>query len=88
MSSTHGPRPLRWVKSTHSGGEGGNCIEWAWVKSTYSGGEGGQCIEWAAEHAAATGEFLVRDSKDPNGPRLTLTREGFAGLVEFAKHHG
>ncbi|MEU9334069.1 DUF397 domain-containing protein [Streptomyces sp. NPDC048290] len=70
MSSTHGPRPLRWVKST------------------YSGGEGGQCIEWAPEHAAATGEFLVRDSKDPNGPRLALTREGFAGLVEFAKRHG
>ncbi|MFC3347780.1 DUF397 domain-containing protein [Streptomyces echinoruber] len=70
MSSTHGPRPLRWVKST------------------YSGGEGGQCIEWAPEHAAATGDFLVRDSKDPNGPHLTLTREGFTGLVEFAKRHG
>ncbi|MFY1677281.1 DUF397 domain-containing protein [Streptomyces sp. WMMC905] len=70
MSSTHGPRPLRWVKST------------------YSGGEGGQCIEWAPEHAAATGELLVRDSKDPNGPHLALTREGFSALVEFAKHHG
>ncbi|MEN3584105.1 DUF397 domain-containing protein [Streptomyces sp. ZYX-F-203] len=70
MSSTHGPRPLRWVKST------------------YSGGEGGQCIEWAPEHAAASGEFLVRDSKDPNGPHLALTREGFSALVEFAKHHG
>ncbi|CAL9480152.1 DUF397 domain-containing protein [Streptomyces albus] len=59
-----------------------------WVKSTYSNGQGGECIEWAPEHAAATGEFLVRDSKNPNGPRLTLNREGFAGLVEFAKHHG
>ncbi|AWK09773.1 DUF397 domain-containing protein [Streptomyces spongiicola] len=58
-----------------------------WVKSTRSGGEG-QCIQWAPDHARATGEFLVRDSKDPNGPHLTLTREGFAGLVEFAKHHG
>jgi Domain of unknown function (DUF397) len=57
-----------------------------WVKSTYSGGEG-QCIEWAPDHARATDEFLVRDSKDPNGPHLTLTREGFAGLVEFAKTH-
>ncbi|MEV2218143.1 DUF397 domain-containing protein [Streptomyces sp. NPDC050997] len=70
MSSTHGHRPLRWVKSTYSGGEGGNCIE------------------WAPEYAAATGEFLVRDSKDLNGPHLALTREGFSGLVEFAKHHG
>jgi hypothetical protein len=57
-----------------------------WVKSTYSGGEG-QCIEWAPEHARATGEFLIRDSKDPYGPHLTLTHEGFVGLVEFAKHH-
>ncbi|MFY1677464.1 MULTISPECIES: DUF397 domain-containing protein [unclassified Streptomyces] len=69
MSTTPDPQPMRWVKSTHSGGEG-------------------QCIEWAPDHARATGEFLVRDSKGPNGPHLTLTREGFTGLVEFAKHHG
>lgn len=58
-----------------------------WVKSTYSGGEG-QCIEWAPDHARATGEFLIRDSKTPDGPHLTLTHEGFTSLVEFAKHHG
>ncbi len=38
------------------------------------------------DHAAATGEFLVRDSKHPHGPRLTLTRTGFTGLVRLAKH--
>ncbi|UNO41559.1 DUF397 domain-containing protein [Streptomyces sp. MST-110588] len=70
MSSTPDPQPMRWTKSTHSGGDGG------------------QCIEWAPDHARATGEFLVRDSKDPNGPRLALTRAGFAGLVQFAKRHG
>ncbi|MFH9297946.1 DUF397 domain-containing protein [Streptomyces sp. NPDC017520] len=59
-----------------------------WVKSSYSNGQGAECIEWAPEHAAATGEFLVRDSKDPNGPHLALTRDGFAGLVEFAKNRG
>lgn len=69
MSSLPDPQPMRWVKSTYSGGEG-------------------QCIEWALDHARATGEFLVRDSKHPSGPHLALTREGFAGLVEFAKHHG
>lgn len=58
-----------------------------WIKSSYSD-NGGQCIEWAPEHAAATGEFRVRDSKDPHGPILTLTRGAFAGLVEFARHHG
>jgi len=29
MSNAHGQQPDRWVKSTYSGGEGGNCIEWA-----------------------------------------------------------
>ncbi|MFG2139583.1 DUF397 domain-containing protein [Streptomyces sp. NPDC048650] len=58
-----------------------------WFKSSYSG-NGGQCIEWAPEHAAATGVVKVRDSKNPNGPHLTLTHEGFAGLVEFAKYYG
>ncbi|WP_282697181.1 DUF397 domain-containing protein [Streptomyces sp. CC208A] len=70
MSSTPDPRDMRWVSSTYSDGQGGNCIQ------------------WAPDHARATDEFLVRDSKDPNGPRLTLSREGFAGLVELAKHHG
>ncbi|MFH8349375.1 DUF397 domain-containing protein [Streptomyces sp. NPDC018045] len=56
-----------------------------WVKSTYSSGDGGQCIEWAPRHAVATGEFLVRDSKTPDGPHLTLTGDAFAGLVRFAR---
>lgn len=58
-----------------------------WVKSTYSGGEG-QCIEWAPDHATTTGEFLIRDSKNPHGPHLTLTRNTFTALIELAKHHG
>ncbi|WBB57730.1 DUF397 domain-containing protein [Streptomyces sp. WMMC500] len=70
MSSTPEPRDMRWISST------------------YSDGQGGQCVQWAPDHARATGEFLVRDSKDPHGPHLTLTREAFAGLVEFAKRHG
>ncbi|MEU7635537.1 DUF397 domain-containing protein [Streptomyces sp. NPDC039016] len=55
-----------------------------WVKSSYSN-NGGQCIEWAPEHAAAAGEVLVRDSKHPHGPVLTLTPEAFADLVTLAK---
>ncbi|ARQ70261.1 DUF397 domain-containing protein [Streptomyces marincola] len=70
MSSTPDPRDMRWVSST------------------YSDGQGGQCVQWAPDHARATGDFLVRDSKDPNSPHLALTREGFAGLVAFAKIHG
>lgn len=68
MSNTHGPRPLRWVKST------------------YSGGEGGQCIEFAPDYYAAHGVVPVRDSKDPSGPVLAFSPEGWAGLVEFARN--
>ncbi|KIF75185.1 hypothetical protein QR77_17120 [Streptomyces sp. 150FB] len=55
-----------------------------WVKSSYSA-NGGSCVEWAPEHAVTTGEVLVRDSKDPFGPHLSLTTGSFAGLVEFAR---
>lgn len=52
-----------------------------WVKSTYSGGEGGNCIEWAPEHARTTGEFLVRDSKDPYGPALSFDAVAWSFFV-------
>ncbi|UJB43620.1 DUF397 domain-containing protein [Streptomyces sp. A1-5] len=54
-----------------------------WFKSSYSS-NGGNCIEVAAN---VPGIVPVRDSKDPHGPQLTLTREAFAGLVQFAKTH-
>lgn len=37
-----------------------------WRKSSYSGSGGGDC----AEVASTPGAVLVRDSKDPDGPRL------------------
>ncbi|MEU9418558.1 DUF397 domain-containing protein [Streptomyces sp. NPDC048272] len=52
-----------------------------WYKSSYSS-NGGQCIEVAT----ALGAVLVRDSKNPGGPHLSLTREGFAGLLALARH--
>lgn len=60
-----------------------NTAPLAWFKSSYSGGEG-QCVEVAA----TPGTIHVRDSKDPDGPQLTITPEAFAGLVAFAKSHG
>ncbi|MFD4988657.1 DUF397 domain-containing protein [Streptomyces sp. NPDC058372] len=59
-----------------------------WVKSSYSNGQGAECVEWAPQPATLTGEVLVRDSKAPHGPHLTLTAEGFAGLVSLAKACG
>ncbi|WP_079062606.1 DUF397 domain-containing protein [Peterkaempfera griseoplana] len=41
---------LTWFKSSHSGTEGGACVEVgvAWRKSSHSGTEGGNCVEVAA----------------------------------------
>ena len=40
----------------------------AWRVSSYSGSGGGQCTQVAA----VPGAVLVRDSKDPDGPRLVF----------------
>ncbi|MUN39800.1 DUF397 domain-containing protein [Actinomadura litoris] len=49
----------------------------SWRKSTKSGSEGGTCVE------VATAESLIalRDSKDPEGPRLEFGRRAFGVLV-------
>ncbi|MEU5795039.1 DUF397 domain-containing protein [Streptomyces sp. NPDC047813] len=52
----------------------------AWFKSSYSGAEGGQCVEVAADTAAVH----IRDSKAITGPRLTVSREAWAGFVGLA----
>ncbi|MFA1540610.1 DUF397 domain-containing protein [Actinomadura monticuli] len=48
-----------------------------WRKSTKSGSEGGTCVE-VAEMAS---NVAVRDSKDPDGPKLAFGREVFAALA-------
>ncbi|MBD2891253.1 hypothetical protein amrb99_01560 [Actinomadura sp. RB99] len=49
-----------------------------WRKSSYSGGtSGSDCVEVAA---LVSGVGL-RDSKDPNGGRVTLDRASFAALL-------
>ena len=45
----------------------------AWRKSSYSGSEGGNCVEVAA----LAPHLAVRDSKDPDGPRLTFNRDAW-----------
>ncbi|MEU9557884.1 DUF397 domain-containing protein [Streptomyces fumanus] len=68
-----------WRKSTYSSDEGGNCLEVAhtWCKSTYSSNEGGNCVEVAAHPAAVH----VRDSKNPDGPILTVSPAAWAGFL-------
>ncbi|MEV4253308.1 DUF397 domain-containing protein [Spirillospora sp. NPDC049652] len=53
-----------------------------WRKSTRSADNGGNCIE-LADLAPAIG---VRDSKDPDGPRLTVTREDLTALTAAIRH--
>jgi hypothetical protein len=65
----------RWRKFSHSDSSGGSCVEVGsvvvvtdaqWQKSSHSTGTGDQCVE-VADLAAAV---AVRDSKDPDGPKL------------------
>jgi Domain of unknown function (DUF397) len=67
----------RWRKSSYSGNSGGDCVEVAavWRKSSHSGANGGDCVEVAAVAARrdAPDAIAVRDSKDPDGPKLIFT---------------
>lgn len=60
-----------WRKSSYSGSNGAACVEVAavWRKSSHSGSNGGTCIEVASVGADVV---AVRDSKDPDGPRLAF----------------
>ncbi|WP_033041225.1 DUF397 domain-containing protein [Streptomyces rimosus] len=51
----------------------------AWSKSSYSG-NGGSCVEWAPAQAT-TGTVPVRDSKNPNGPVLSVATHSFAEFI-------
>nr|WP_245667075.1 DUF397 domain-containing protein [Actinomadura latina] len=52
-----------------------------WRKSSRSGGQGGACVEVAA----LTPTIAVRDSKDPDGPRLTLAPAAWQALTDHIK---
>jgi len=52
-----------------------------WFKSSYSN-NGGNCIEVAAN---IPGTVPVRDSKDPNGPALTFSANGWSSFVAAVK---
>lgn len=70
----------KWFKSSYSGSEGGACLEVAydWQKSSYS--DGGQCVE-VATHPTA---IHVRDSKNPDGPTLTVAPTTWSAFAGFA----
>ncbi|MCZ4121535.1 DUF397 domain-containing protein [Streptomyces sp. H39-S7] len=52
----------------------------AWFKSSHSSDQGGNCIEVAAHPHA----IHIRDSKDPDGPALTVSPAAWTRFVAFA----
>lgn len=52
----------------------------AWRKSSRSTSTGGNCVELAG----VAGAVAVRDSKDPDGPVLLLTRAALRTAVQSA----
>ncbi|PWW61926.1 DUF397 domain-containing protein [Actinokineospora spheciospongiae] len=48
-----------------------------WRKSSYSGGANSDCVEVALTGA----DTLIRDSKNPSGPRLALPAPAWRGLL-------
>ncbi|MFD5533976.1 DUF397 domain-containing protein [[Kitasatospora] papulosa] len=51
-----------------------------WSKSSYSGAEGGQCVEVAE----SPGAVHVRDSKQLDGPLLTVGTRAWASFLRLA----
>jgi hypothetical protein len=52
-----------------------------WRKSSYTTANGGHCVELAS--AART--VADRDSKDPEGPKLIVSRRAFAAVLTELK---
>ena len=53
-------------------------LEWRWRKSSYSGNGGSNCVEVAS---SLPGVVAVRDSKNPDGPILTFSRDEWANFI-------
>lgn len=52
-----------------------------WRKATYSSGNGGNCIEVATVDRTVA----VRDSQDPDGPRLAFRRQAWIAFTAKVK---
>lgn len=74
---------VTWRKTSYSGGNGGACIEVGmWRKASHSGGNGA-CVEVASNGKALV---AVRDSKDPNGPKLAFTASGWKSFIHWVRN--
>ncbi|MEU3950626.1 DUF397 domain-containing protein [Streptomyces sp. NPDC029526] len=58
----------------------GDASELAWFKSSFSSGTNGEsCVELAL----TPGTVHVRDSKNTEGPRITITPDTWAAFVPY-----
>ncbi|MDN3258371.1 DUF397 domain-containing protein [Streptomyces sp. CSDS2] len=75
---------LHWFKSSYSSnGEVDDCVEAAltWSKSTYSSSaEPGDCLEVAPTPST----IHIRDSKNTEGPCLTVAPAAWSDFVTYA----
>jgi hypothetical protein len=55
-----------------------------WRKASHSTSNGGGCVEVASIPPA---QVAVRDSKDPDGPRLAFTPDGWRAFTRQMKKH-
>jgi hypothetical protein len=55
-----------------------------WRKASRSSDNGGHCVELAS----VGGIVAIRDSKNPDGPKVLLTQREFGHLLEVAKEDG
>ncbi len=74
------PDGIVWHTSSYSGTNGG-CVEVGWRTSSYSNG-GAACVEVAP----APDRVLVRDSKDRNGPALTVPPTAWQTFLTTVTH--
>jgi len=75
-----------WRKASMSNSNGGNCVAtWRKASKSNSNSNGGACVEVARD---LPGVVAVRDSKNPDGPRLVLSPAGwqsFTGKVKAGR---
>ncbi|MBO2451455.1 DUF397 domain-containing protein [Actinomadura barringtoniae] len=72
----------KWRKSSHSGSNEGDCVEvTSWRKSSHSGPYEDECVEVASTDQL----ILFRDSKDPDGPVLSVGSDSWRRLLNSIK---
>jgi Domain of unknown function (DUF397) len=80
MMTAPEPDSIVWHTSSYSTNEGA-CVEVGWRTSSYTHGSA-TCVEVAP----APDRVLVRDSKNPDGPVLTLPAPAWRAFLSTVTH--